>query len=68
MFRWLVLASLSLPLSGCFFSTAEERAAKANAYCVSIQAPPGSQSYTDCRLRVEQMRQNSINAAVMAPR
>lgn len=69
MCKWLVLTGLFPLLAGCgMFVNRQELAAKDDAYCASIGVPQASAGYADCRLRVEQMRQQRVNAAIMAPR
>jgi hypothetical protein len=41
----------------------EKLAAQDDAYCQSIGAAKGTPQYTDCRLRVTQMRETKHNAA-----
>ena len=57
-------------LSGCAGSPVgdaiagpEKLAQQDDAYCQSIGATKGSPQYTDCRLRVTQMRETKHNAA-----
>lgn len=65
MFRLVGLLGACVALSGCFHViNREEQAGRDDAYCASIQAPRGSSQYPDCRLRVEQMRQQAASAAV----
>src|SRR4051794_35995027 len=59
---------LALGLAGCARVTGrlaepEKLAAQDDAYCQSIGTAKGSPQYTDCRLRVTQMRETKHNVA-----
>jgi hypothetical protein len=49
------------PSSAC--ASPEQIAMQQDAYCSSIGAPAGSPDYTQCRLIVEQQRQNQMIAS-----
>ena len=56
----------ALMLSSC--ANPEVIAERQDAYCASIGAPAGSPNYTQCRLVVEQQRQNqqAVNLNLIA--
>lgn len=58
---WLAIL---LCLGAC--TSAKEIAAKDEEECKSIGAQPGTQAYTDCRLRIKAMRQSETNARINA--
>jgi hypothetical protein len=53
-------ALAAVTLAGCV--TPEELAARDDATCQSYGAAPGSSSYTDCRIRVAEQRQQAVQA------
>lgn len=66
----VVVGVLCVTLAGCAGSPVgdalagpEKLAAQDDAYCQSIGATKGTPSYTDCRLRVTQMRETKHNMA-----
>ena len=66
--RFLMILPLCVGLAGCAGSPVgdalagpEKLAQQDDAYCASIGAQPGTPAYTDCRLRVTQMRENKHN-------
>ena len=66
----LVLMLVSTALANCAGSPAadmiagpEKLAAQDDSYCQSIGAIRGTPQYTDCRLRVTQMRETKFNNA-----
>lgn len=67
MYRFLIIASLSLLCSGCL--TTEEQAAQIaaadDASCQSYGAKPGTDIYIQCRMQKDQQRQAN-RAAVAA--
>jgi len=56
--------AILLCLGAC--TSAKEIAAKDDEECKSIGAQPGTQTYTDCRLKIKAMRQSETNARVHA--
>jgi hypothetical protein len=68
---FLVLASMSVTLTGCFASSQENTAqidAADNEKCVSYGTTPGTPAYTDCRMKLEKMRKIAAVADVPPPR
>jgi hypothetical protein len=68
---FLVLASMSVTLMGCFASSQENTAqieAADNEKCVSYGTTPGTPAYTDCRMKLEKMRKIAAVADVPPPR
>ena len=63
MLRLLAFASL-FALSGCAPPTLAEKDAKE---CESMGAQTGTQSYTDCRLRLKEMRSREEAARLSNP-
>jgi hypothetical protein len=68
MMRFFVLVGVGFLLSACAGSPVgdaiagpEKLAQQDDAYCVSIGAQLGTPAYTDCRLRMTQMRENKHN-------
>jgi hypothetical protein len=68
--RVLLLLPFFAVLGGCAGSPVgdaiagpEKLAQQDDAYCQSIGAQLGTPTYTDCRLRVTQMRENKHNSA-----
>lgn len=66
----VVIVASSLLLAGCAGSPVgdalagpEKLAAQDDSYCQSIGAIKGTPQYTDCRLRVTQMRETKHNVA-----
>ena len=59
--RILCLFACVFSLSAC--ASSEQIAVQQDAYCASIGAPAGTPNYTQCRLIVEQQRQNNMIAS-----
>lgn len=68
--RILLVLPICIGLAGCAGSPVgdaiagpEKLAQQDDAYCASIGAQRGTPTYTDCRLRVTQMRETKHNTA-----
>jgi len=67
----LVLASLSVMLTGCLTSSPDDTAkieAADNEKCISYGTTPGTPAYTDCRMKLEKMRKIAAVADAPPPR
>ena len=64
-----VLAIFAIALSGCL--TAQDRTAEFDAAdrdkCISYGANPGTPAYTDCRLKLDSLRQQAAAAEASRP-